>query len=190
MDDHQVTAFGPPNMESQIGQKHAICVPMRYVRTNRGEAGALVTKARLTTAGHTDPTVGVYQTDAPTTSHLAVLITAVIAVNMDWSGYVLDVGATFLTGEKLQRELYTRAPREGATSCGGTPPGEGLWALEDSQGSRWFDWRASFVVLEYGRITREHSCSKASYRSCGLDLPGKVQGGHGWADSHIEHVFR
>ena len=107
---NQVTAFVPPHMENRIDAKNIICVPMMYVRTNRGEGGALVAKSRLTLAGHTDPAIGLYRTDAPTTSHLAVLITAVIAVSMDWSAYIFDVVTAFLTGEKLQRELYTRAP--------------------------------------------------------------------------------
>ena len=31
-------------------------------------------------AGHTDPSIGLYRTDAPTTSHLAVLLTAVTTI--------------------------------------------------------------------------------------------------------------
>ena len=87
----------PPSMEGQANSKNIISVPMRYVRTNRGEGGALVAKSRLTLAGHTDPAIGLYRTDAPTTSHLAVLNTAVIAVSMDWSGYIFDVVTAFLT---------------------------------------------------------------------------------------------
>ena len=72
-------------MENQIDENHVISVPMRYVRTNRGEGGTLVAKSRLTLAGHTDPAIGLYRKDAPTTFHFAVLITAVIAVSMGWS---------------------------------------------------------------------------------------------------------
>ena len=118
---NQVTAFVPPHMEKRMDANNIISVPMRYVRTNRGEGGALVAKSRLTLAGHTDPAIGLYRTDAPTTSHLAVLITAVIAVSMDWSGYIFDVVTAFLTGEKLQRELYTRAPKEGLPAVGSCP---------------------------------------------------------------------
>ena len=75
-------------------------------------------KSRLTLAGHTDPAIGAHQTDAPTTSHLALLTNAVVAVSMDWSGYIFDVATAFLTGEKLQRELYTRAPKKGLPAVG------------------------------------------------------------------------
>ena len=78
-------------------------------------------KSRLTLAGHTDPAIGLYRTDAPTTSHLAVLITAVTAVSMDSSGYIFDVVPAFLTGERLQRELYTRAPKKGLAAVGPCP---------------------------------------------------------------------
>ena len=79
-------------------------------------------KSRLTLAGHTDPAIGLYRTDAPTTSHLAVLITAVMAVSMNWSGYIFDVVTAFPTGETLHRDLYTRAPREGLLAVGLHPP--------------------------------------------------------------------
>ena len=108
-----VTSFVLTELEDNIDHRSIIRVPMRYVRTNRGEGGALVAKSRLTIAGHTDPSIGLYQTDAPTTSHLAALLTAVIAISMDWSGYMFDVVIAFLTGESLHRELYRRAPREG-----------------------------------------------------------------------------
>ena len=102
---NKVTSFVPTELEDKIDKRSIISVPMRYVRTNRGEGGALAAKSRLTIAGHTDPAIGLYRTDAPTTSHLAVLLTAVIAISMDWSGYIFDVVTAFLTGESLQREL-------------------------------------------------------------------------------------
>ena len=118
---NKVTSFVPTELEDKIDKRSIISVPMRYVRTNRGEGGALVAKSRLTIAGHTDPAIGLYRTDAPTTSHLAVLLTAVIAISMDWIGYIFDVVTAFLTGESLQRELYTRAPREGLPAVDSSP---------------------------------------------------------------------
>ena len=79
---NQVTAFVPSRPDGQTDANSIISVPMRYVRTIRDEDGALVAKSRLTVAGHTDPAIGLYRAGAPTTSHLAVLITAVIAVSM------------------------------------------------------------------------------------------------------------
>ena len=108
-----MTSFVPTELEDQVDNKNIISVPMRYVRTNRGEGGALGTKSQLTIAGHTHPAIGLYRVDAPTTSHLAVMLTAVIVVSMEWGGYIFDVMTAFLTGESLQRELYTRAPKEG-----------------------------------------------------------------------------
>lgn len=118
---NKVTLLVPTELDDNIDNINIIIVPMRYVRTNRGEGGALVAKSRLTIAGHTDPSIGLYRTDAPTTSHLAVLLTAAIAVSMDWSGYIIDVATAFLTGESLHRELYTRAPREGLPAVDSSP---------------------------------------------------------------------
>ena len=122
-------------MGNQIDEKHIICAPlpsMRYVRTHRGEGCTLSAKGRLTLAGHTVRAIGLYRTDAPTTLHLAVLMPAVTAVSMDWSGYIFDVVTAFLTGEQLQRELYTRAPKDGATGCGTLFLGETFRILQDS----------------------------------------------------------
>ena len=54
---------------------------------------------------------------------------------MDWSGYIFDVVTAFLTGEKLQRELYTRAPREGLLGVGLCPPGKPLGLLKILKGA-------------------------------------------------------
>ena len=88
---NNVTSIVLTELEDKMDRRNIISVPMRYVRTNRGEGGALVAKSRLAIAGHTDPAIGLYRTDAPTTSHLAVLLSAVIVVSMDWSGYIFDL---------------------------------------------------------------------------------------------------
>ena len=49
--NNQVPAFVPPHMEGQVDAKNIMSVPMRYVRTSRGEGGALVAKSRHPMAG-------------------------------------------------------------------------------------------------------------------------------------------
>ena len=87
---------------------------MRYVRTTRGSsAEELVYKSRLIIPGHRDPQLGLYRTDAPTTSGLAVLTCAAIAASLEWPGEVFDVHTAFLSGKPIDREVYVRAPKEG-----------------------------------------------------------------------------
>ena len=55
---NKVTSFVPTELEDKIDKGSIMSVPMRYVRTNRGEGGALVAKSRLAIAGPTDPAIG------------------------------------------------------------------------------------------------------------------------------------
>ena len=60
--------------------------------------------------GHTDPQIGPYRTDAPTTSLMAVMVCATIAVAMKWTGMTFDVSTAFLSGLAMTREVYAKAP--------------------------------------------------------------------------------
>ena len=95
---------------------------MRYVRTDKSNMPTTSEpKSRLVLPGHRDPQLGLYRTDAPTTTGLAVLMTACIAVSMDWTGMAFDGTAAFLSGKKLDREVCVRAPKEGIPALGDTP---------------------------------------------------------------------
>ena len=103
-----------PEEEKKIPRGNITAAPMRYVRTNRGKNNEmLAAKSRIVLSGHWDPQLGLYRTDAPTTSGLAVCVAASIAVSMGWTGELFAVATAFLTGKKLDRELYARAPKEG-----------------------------------------------------------------------------
>ena len=92
---------------------------MRYVRADKSNVPTTFEpKSRLVLPGHRDPQLGLYRTDAPTTTGLAVLMTACIAVSMDWIGMAFDVTAAPLSGKKLDREVYVRAPKEGIPALG------------------------------------------------------------------------
>ena len=69
--------------------------------------------------GHTDPQIGSYRTDAPTTSLMAVMVCATIAVAMKWTGMTFDVSTAFLSGLAMTREVYAKAPREGLPAAEG-----------------------------------------------------------------------
>ncbi|MDA8584405.1 hypothetical protein N9L68_09210 [bacterium] len=58
-----------------------------------------------------------------------------IAGSMDWSGCIFDVGTAFLTGGSLQRDLYTRAPREGMPAIGSNRTARPIGPLESLKGA-------------------------------------------------------
>ena len=88
---------------------------------NRGKTDDIEAKSRLVIPGHLDPQIGLFRTDAPTTSPLAVMVCATIAIRLDCSFEVFDIMTAFLSGMRMDRELYVRAPKEGLPS----PPGSG-----------------------------------------------------------------
>jgi len=112
----------PEKDEPHVPKDKIISAPMRYVRTNRSKIlEILAAKSRLILLGHLDPQIGLYRTDAPTTSALAVYVAAAIAMAYGWIGEVFDVMTAFLTGKELTREVYARAPREGLPATKGQP---------------------------------------------------------------------
>ena len=79
----------------------------------------LKAKSRLVVPGHKDPDLGEFRTDSPTTSTLAVQVTAAIAVSMDWEGETFDVSTAFLSGKETTRNVYVRAPKDGLPAVEG-----------------------------------------------------------------------
>ena len=79
----QAVDLVPDVEEAKTPKEKIISAPMRYVRTNRSKnVKASEAKSRLVIPGHTDPEPGLYRTDAPTTSHLAVILAASIAIRI------------------------------------------------------------------------------------------------------------
>jgi len=88
----------PVRDEKKIPKTKIITAPMRYVRTNRAKMWEeMIAKSRLIIPGHKDPQIGLYRTDAPTTSGLAVLVVAALAACLDWAGMLFDVSTAFLS---------------------------------------------------------------------------------------------
>ena len=82
---NQAVDLVPAAEEAKVPKGKIISAPMRYVRTNRSKdvkASALEAKSRLIIPGHTDPELGLYRTDAPTTTQLAVITAATLAMSL------------------------------------------------------------------------------------------------------------
>ena len=113
---------------------NVIVAPMRFVRTNKGTIGLMV-KSRLIIPGHRDPQIGLYRTDAPTTSLLAVFTTATLAISMGFNLLTFDVSTTFLSGQELKRDCFVKVPKEGLPQVDGMPRLAGLTILQVLKGA-------------------------------------------------------
>jgi hypothetical protein len=66
-----------------------------------------------------DPQLGLYRTDAPTTSGLAVMVVASLAAGRGWYLRFFDVSTAFLSGKEIGRTVYVRGPVDGLPSVNG-----------------------------------------------------------------------
>ena len=66
--------------------------------------------------GHRDPQLGLFRSDSPTTSPIAVILAAQLGLAFGWNGEIFDVKSAFLSGQKLDRTVHVRAPKEGLPS--------------------------------------------------------------------------
>lgn len=137
--DNGVMRRIPREQEHQIPRYKIFRSPLRMVRTNRsgGVMQPLIAKSRLVVPGHLDPGLGLFRTDAPTTSQVATRLAKATAAARGWDAWSFDVTTAFLSGDNTDREIYVRAPGEGLPGVRGqTPvaPGELLQILKSAYG--------------------------------------------------------
>ena len=95
-------------MVDDTGQK---CLSVRWVITQKVKDGLIVTKARLVVRGFEEDTSGLLK-DAPTCSREAIRILIAIASSKQWVCHTVDVKSAYLQGDKIQRNIYLRPPKE------------------------------------------------------------------------------
>ena len=114
-------AIVPENEENKIARELIFTAPMRFVRTNKSkQPEELIAKSQLIIPGHMDPQLGLYRTDAPTTSGLAVMVVASLAAGRGWCLRFFDVSTAFLSGKEIGRTVYVRGPVDGLPSVNGS----------------------------------------------------------------------
>ena len=134
----------PASQESGIRKDQIFSAPMRFVRTNKAkESGHLQAKSRLIIPGHRDPQFGLYRTDAPTTSGLAVMVVATIAAAQGWFIRFFDVMTAFLSGKAIGRTVFIR----GLAGCERQTSGEAVPADAGLEGCLRLDGGAEALVL-------------------------------------------
>eukprot|EP00971_Amphidinium_carterae_P341838 6480877-Amphidinium_carterae.1 len=130
---------------AEVDPSDIIKLPMRYVRVNKDKTNqTLLAKSRLVLPGHAiegDPDLRV---DAPVASQLSLYLLLSTVVNRDWDFGVFDISNAFLMGQRVQRKLICRIPKEGIPGIApntlvsiekgafGLPESPRLWWLEFS----------------------------------------------------------
>ena len=114
-----------PQERNRVQKHNVFRSPMRMVRTNKQQKMLLpiLAKSRLVIPGHTDPNLGFFRTDSPTTSLTSVRLAKAIGQFRNWTVWSFDVTTAFLSGLETQRELYVKAPADGL------PPTDG-WDVQ------------------------------------------------------------
>ena len=111
LDQEQCGEKTPPEELKNVDKQPVFTAPARMVRVNKGAMeGILKTKKPN---GHTDPGLGSFRSDAPTTLWSAVQLTKIIASTHRWPAYIFDVSTAFLSGKEVERLLYMKAPIDG-----------------------------------------------------------------------------
>ena len=116
MDIEQKCGVGSGERREEDAAEQDYCSTNTAGSSEPWETDDIEAKSRLVIPGHLDPQIGLFRIDAPTTSPLAVMVCATIAISLDWSFEVFDIMTAFLSGMRMERELYVRAPTEGLPS--------------------------------------------------------------------------
>lgn len=103
-----------PRRKNGIQRDLIWTAPMRFVRTNKSKKhGQRLATSLLAFQVHRDPHLGLYRTDAPTTSNLAGVVVVALAVLRGWYLHLFDALTAFLSGKASGRTVYVRGPAEG-----------------------------------------------------------------------------
>ena len=110
-----------PEERKRVSPDMVFRTPMRMVRTNKQQKGLLpiLAKSRLVLPGHTDPGLGMFRTDSPTTGLVAVRMAKAVAQFRGWTLWIFDVTTAFLSGLATDREIYAKAPPDGLPGTDG-----------------------------------------------------------------------
>ena len=89
------------------GQK---TISLRWIVTEKIKEGAPVTKARLVARGFEENYDD--RTDSPTCSKDSLRLCLSLVSSMGWACHTMDVKAAFLQGDRMDRDVFVRPPKE------------------------------------------------------------------------------
>ena len=159
-----------PEEKGRVQKYNVFRSPMRMVRTNKQQKMLLpiLAKSRLVIPGHTDPNLGFFRTDSPTTSLTSVRLAKAVGQFRNWTVWSFDVTTAFLSGLETQRELYVKAPVDGLPPTDGWDavlPYELLRVLKSAYGLTEAPrlWYLRAVELIHKTALREIPAARATF---------------------------
>ena len=144
----EIAKFKSFNAFEEVPDEGQKCIPTKWVVTKQqGNGKNQPIKARLCMRGDLERGKENLRADAPTASKEALKIALMIAANENFKVKAGDIKSAFLQGEKLDRTLYVKPPKEAGT--------DKLWKLVQGaygilDGSRLFFMRLARELIELG----------------------------------------
>ena len=92
-----------------------LTVSSRWVITEKMKNGTRTVKARLVARGFEENSSNL-QVDSPTCAKESLRLLFVLCGSFSWKLHSIDISSAFLQGEKLERELYLKPPRDACSS--------------------------------------------------------------------------
>ena len=110
-----------PKAASKVPPNKICKAPARFVRVNRAEGGEdLQAKSRMLAPGHELRRDQTIRRDAPVAPQVAMYMLCSDAIQEGWKVSLFDVQDAFSAGQKNERDVHIKPPREGIP---GVPPG-------------------------------------------------------------------
>lgn len=154
--------------EADTGQKS---ISLKWVCTLKQTSDGILPKARLVARGFEDPDVENIEKDSPTCCKSSLRAVIAITIMNGWRLHSLDIKTAFLQGEKLDRQVYVRPPKEAESSMGK------LWKLRkcvyglSDASLQWYGRVKRFMLESGGKMTK---CDPAIF--CWHDPANQLQG--------------
>eukprot|EP00971_Amphidinium_carterae_P352846 6492750-Amphidinium_carterae.1 len=142
-----------PEEARKVSPSEILRIPSRFVRVNKDKTGqSLAAKSRWVVPGHVVPRDGT-RCDAPVSPQIALYSLLSLVMRTSWKLSSFDVSNAFLQGEKTERRVIVRPPKEGIP---GVPQGsliellKGCFGLPESPRLWWI--RFSSILVSTGWV--------------------------------------
>ena len=96
-----------------VGQR---LISVRWVITQKFKNNKMIYKARLVARGFKEENLNNTRKDSPTCCKDNFHLVLSIIVSNSWIIHSLDIKSTFLQGQKIDRDVYLKLPKEAETS--------------------------------------------------------------------------
>ena len=96
---------------NEVNDNYQPAISVRWVLTKKIKNGEEVKKARLVARGYEENGNNIRK-ESPTCYKESLRIAIMIIASLDWQIHSMDIKSAFLQGNKLEREIYLKPPKE------------------------------------------------------------------------------